>query len=209
MKIIVFIALAALLVWIAYSWLSIRGLEEPAYEVLETREGYEIRKYAPYIVAEAPVGDDYRDGLNEGFRYVAGYIFGDNTTQESIKMTAPVIDAETSEKISMTVPVIDTSSTTRMVAFVLPSKYTIETLPQPNNQKVTLREVPAQTIAARRFTWYATEGRVQAQKDRLLSSLEQDGIAAVGDMQAAYYNPPLSMPLLLRNEVLVSIEYFE
>jgi hypothetical protein len=108
----------------------------------------------------------------------------------------------------MTVPVLETQSeqATRTVAFVLPSKYTMDTLPTPNNDKVTLREVDGRKVAVLRFTWYGTPDRVAAKKATLLSALERDGVVVVSEPQAAFYNPPLSMPLVLRNEILVEVE---
>ena len=204
-----------LIIWAVGSYLAVRSLEEPSYTVLEKKDGYEIRQYEPYIVAQTVVpSSEYNEDLNQGFRLVADYIFGNNTTQEKISMTTPVLESpgeqnnQSSEKIAMTVPVLETQSeqATRTVAFVLPSKYTIDTLPTPNNDKVTLRDVDGRKVAALRFTWYATPDRVAAKKATLLSALERDGVTAVREPQAAFYNPPLSMPLVLRNEILIEVE---
>ncbi len=214
-----------LIVWIIGSYVAIRDLEEPKYTVLEKRNGYEIRQYESYIIAETEVPEGYQEGLSSGFRVIADYIFGNNTTKSSIAMTAPVLEstptagdmsdantgANTSEQIAMTVPVINTVDSTsnntvrRTVSFVLPSKYTLETLPKPNNTAVTLREVPGRKVAARRFTWYATESRIASQKKRLMEKLSADGVVTVGVSQVAQYNPPISFPLTRRNEILVQI----
>lgn len=194
--------------WAAGSYAVIYKLEEPTYQVIETNDDYEVRTYAPYIVAETTVEGGYRDALEAGFRNVADYIFGNNTTQASIAMTTPVLEAS-SREIAMTTPVLSTeteAAQTRTIAFVLPSEYTLDTLPTPNNPAVTLREVPGQTMAALRFTWYATEGRIEKKKAALLAALLADGKVPVGLPQVAQYNPPLSMPLILRNEILIPIE---
>jgi phage major head subunit gpT-like protein len=108
----------------------------------------------------------------------------------------------------MTVPVVSTleTSASRMVAFVLPSKYTLDTLPQPNNAAVQLREVSGRKVAVRRFTWYATEKRIEAQKAVLEQKLRTDGMVTIGTAEVAQYNPPLSFPLTLRNEIMIPIE---
>ena len=108
----------------------------------------------------------------------------------------------------MTVPVLEKSdeNNERTIAFVLPSKYTLETLPRPNNDAVILVEVPARKVAALRFTWYATEGRVTAKKTALEEYLNRDGKKVIGSVETARYNPPLSMPFTLRNEILIPIE---
>ena len=165
MYIYIFLGLAALLgIWAIGSFVVIKNIEQPAYTVLEKRDGYEIRKYAPYIVAQTDVTGSYSTALGSGFSQVADYIFGNNTSKTKIAMTSPVLESS-SEKIAMTSPVLTTENNqTRTIAFVLPSAYTLETLPEPNNPKVTLAEVPARTVAALRFTWYASENRVDGKK---------------------------------------------
>jgi hypothetical protein len=159
-------------------------------------------------VAETVVSGDRQEAISSGFTLIADYIFGNNISKSSIAMTAPVLDSQVSEKISMTTPVLSTENTSgnRTIAFVLPSEYTQETLPVPNNPLVTLREVKAHKVAVIQFTWYATTARIEAKKQTLLSLLEKDQIVVNGDIQVAQYNPPLSMPLTLRNEIIVPIE---
>lgn len=208
----IFGALIGLIIlWAIGSYLVIRNLEEPSYTVLEAKDGYEVREYKPYIMATANVTGNYDEATSQGFRIIADYIFGNNTKQESIAMTAPVLESPTPdkhEKIAMTVPVLEKSdeNNERTIAFVLPSKYTLETLPRPNNDAVILVEVPARKVAALRFTWYATEGRVTAKKTALEEYLNRDGKKVIGSVETARYNPPLSMPFTLRNEILIPIE---
>ena len=193
-------------IWTVGSYLVIKNLEEPLYIVLEKRKGYEIRQYNPYIIAETQVTGSYSEALTEGFRVIADYIFGNNTSKTSIAMTAPVLENK-SESIAMTVPVINTleNAQTRTISFVLPSKYTLETLPVPNNSKVLLTEVPARTVASLRFNWYATENRV-AKKQALLEELiAKNGLTVNGAVQVAQYNPPFSMPLIRRNEIIIPV----
>lgn len=194
-------------IWLIGSYLVIRNLEEPTYTVLEKRDGYEIRQYEPYIIAKTKVTGDYSSGLNQGFGLIADYIFGNNTSKTSIAMTAPVLENK-SESIAMTVPVLNTpeEGVTRTISFVLPSKYTLDTLPEPNNKKVELAEVPARTVAAIRFNWYATETRVTKKQTLLEEMIAKDGLTTNGPAQVAQYNPPLSIPITRRNEILIPIE---
>ncbi len=196
-----------LCIWAIGSYLVIRSIEEPTYTVLEKRSDYEIRQYETYIIAETEVNGTYDEATNNGFRIIADYIFGNNTSKESISMTTPVLE-ESSEKIAMTTPVINTleGEQTRTISFVLPSKYTLETLPTPNNPQVTLTQIPSRKVAVKKFTWYATENRVAIQKEKLQQSLARDEENIIGKIQVARYNPPLSMPLTLRNEIIVEIE---
>ena len=197
-----------LLLWALGSYLVVRSVEQPSYKVIEKRDGYEIRQYEPYIIAETEVSGTYGQATSSGFSIIADYIFGNNTSQSKISMTAPVVESS-SEKIAMTTPVINTllDEKTRVVSFILPSEYTLETLLKPNNDRVTLREIPALKIAAHRFTWYANAERVENKKTLLKNALQRDGITIKGDTQVAQYNPPLSMPLILRNEILIPIDY--
>jgi SOUL heme-binding protein len=160
----------ALVIWILGTLFVIRGIEEPSYTLVENRDGYEIREYAGYIVAEVEVEGDMREALNGGFRQLAGYIFGGNMTKSSIAMTAPVMDtAKASENIAMTVPVMDTLSNSgkHIVAFTMPSKYTLENLPKPNNANIRFRVVENTRRAVLRYTGYATETRVDTKKKSL------------------------------------------
>lgn len=207
---IIFGVLGLLIIWTIGSFLAIKNLEEPSYTVLEKKVGYEIRKYDPYIIAEAEVGGNYNEALNQGFRIIADYIFGNNISKTSIAMTVPVLENE-SEKIAMTVPVLNTmeNEENRTISFVLPSKYTLETLPTPNSPRVKLKEVPSRTVAVLQFNLYATESKINKKKIQLETSLERDGLQVNGFVQVAQYNPPFSMPLMRRNEILVPVSFME
>jgi hypothetical protein len=196
--------------WTAVGAASTHEIETPDYRILSTHDGYEIREYAPYIVAEVTVQGSYRDSLYSGFRKVADYIFGNNTGADTIEMTAPVLQREdpVSEKIPMTAPVLHEASSdpgAYVVAFVMPKAYTMDSLPRPNNEEVRLREVPARRYAVIRFGAYATKGRVQKKTARLRQSLERDGIETAGQPIVAQYNPPWTPPWARRNEILIEV----
>ncbi len=197
-----------LVLWAGISYIFVRNIEKPTYTVLESKNGYELREYQPYIVAETTVSGNRQEALSTGFRIVADYIFGNNTTKTNISMTSPVLESQTSEKIAMTAPVLETENNSkgRVIAFVLPSEYTLENLPAPNNPAVHIREVATQKVAVLKFTWYPTPNRIDKKKVLLQSLLERDRVKIVGDIQVAQYNPPLSMPLILRNEIIIPVE---
>ena len=200
--------IALLVMWAVGSYLVIRNIEEPKFTLVERKAGYDIREYESYIIAETDVTGNYSDATSEGFRIIADYIFGNNTSRSGIAMTAPVLESKSSEKIAMTVPVIDTEKDagTRTISFVLPSEYTLETLPMPNNPQVKITQVPPRKVAVLSFTWYPTAERVEKKKDELLSLLAKDGLEVDGVIQIARYNPPLSMPFMLRNEIIVDVK---
>ena len=84
------------------------ALEEPSYQVVQTYPELELRRYAPYLVAETEVSGDFDEVGNQAFRILADYIFGNNRAREKMEMTAPVNQQPArgeSDKIEMTAPV--------------------------------------------------------------------------------------------------------
>jgi hypothetical protein len=201
------ILIAAISIWTAFGYFSVKNLEEPAYTIIDTKKGYEIRKYESYLVAETTVSGDYDAALNTGFSRIANYIFGNNTSRTKLEGESARGET-TSEKIAMTIPVAQTRTgdNERVVYFVLPSKYSIDTIPQPNANNVRVREVSSFTAAVLRFSWYATERRIERKQQELLDALKRDGVQVSGKPTTALYNPPISPPYLLRNEIIIPIK---
>ena len=211
--IIPIIIISLVVVWSVGTFLYEKHLEHPLYSVQEKHHGYEVRIYEPYIVAETEVSGGYEQASNAGFGILAGYIFGNNTRQQKVAMTAPVgmEKKQVQEKISMTAPVImqpkeDQKSETYTMSFMMPSKYTLDTLPNPNNSAVELRRVPKRKVAAIRFSLLANEERVEKKTAELRDTLRRDIITTISKPQIARYNAPFSNPLLRRNEKLIEIE---
>mgnify|MGYP003393637704 CR=1 FL=1 len=206
MKIILIILVVGVVLWSAYGYFAVRNIEEPAYTVVEERGGYEIRTYAPHLVAETRVEGTFNDALNQGFRLIADYIFGNNTESSQIAMTVPVAEQK-GVAIAMTVPVAEVQDGgLRVISFVMPSKYTLATIPKPNNSKVKLREVPERTMAVLSYSWWSGSSYVESQKKALVALVTKDGLTSVGEPEDAFYNPPWTPPFLLRNEILLEIQ---
>ena len=198
--------IALILIWSAWGYMSSRT-EQTSYTVVESKKDYEIRLYPAHIVAQTVVQGPYQNALNQGFRIVAGYIFGGNTKKESIAMTAPVVEQKSSQTIAMTAPVIASiEGESHTIAFGMPRSYTLETLPTPTDPRVHIVTIPEMKMAAIQFTWLRTDDRVQSKKQELLAALKRDGIATVGEPQYAGYNAPWTPPWMTRNEVLVEIK---
>lgn len=183
--------------------------EEPKYTIIEQAEEFELRAYGPKIIAETIVTGTLDEASNAGFKLIADYIFGNNTSRtgdnEKISMTAPVTVEAKSEKISMTAPVsIEQTGGKWRVHFVMPSQYTLETLPKPNNPAVTLREVPANNVAVIRFSGFAGEDKTATKTADLMTWLDSKAIKPIGKPQLARYNPPWTLPFFRRNEVLLT-----
>jgi hypothetical protein len=206
MKISLIVIVVVVIVWSLWGYLSSR-VEQTEYIVLEKTDDYEIRNYPAHIVAQTTVTGPYREALGQGFSIVAGYIFGGNTKNESISMTAPVVEQKSlSQSIAMTAPVTaNIEGDSHTIAFGMPRSYTLATLPTPTDSRVTLVEIPARKIAAKRFYLYRTDDRVQSKKEELLSSLAKDKIDVIGEPQYAGYNAPWTPPWMMRNEVLIEI----
>ncbi|RPH97342.1 MAG: heme-binding protein [Calditrichaeota bacterium] len=185
------------------------AIEEPKYKVIEKSGDFELRAYSPKIIAETLVSGSLEKASAAGFKLIADYIFGNNTSRsggnEKISMTAPVTMEPKSEKISMTAPVsMEQTGGQWRVHFVMPSQYTLDTLPKPNNPAVTLREVPAGNYAVIRFSGFASENRTAAKTADLMAWLDSKGITPTGMPEFARYNPPWTLPFLRRNEVMVA-----
>ncbi len=169
----------------------------------------EYRQYEPYLVSETLIkqADSYKAAGNEGFRRLFRYITGGNTGNNKIAMTVPVAQTASSEKIAMTAPVQQTESAEGWrVAFMLPSEYTLETAPQPTDNRVTIREVPGRLTAVFRYSGRWTERNYAKNQAALLAALSKESITPTGEVQSALYNAPYTPPFLRRNEVLVEID---
>jgi hypothetical protein len=183
------------------------GIEKAKYKVIEKEGKFEIRRYSPQIVAETVVDADFDDAGNIAFRRLFDYISGNNRKKESISMTAPVNQKTRSEKISMTAPVNQYQSKGRfIVSFVMPSKYTIESLPEPLDTNVVLRGVPSCTLAVLRYSGTWSKKRYETNKQRLEEIIRNKNLKITGEAIFARYDPPFQLSFLRRNEVLIPVE---
>ena len=182
------------------------GTEEPRYTVLGTQAGLEIRRYDPRIAAETTIAADEDTARYDGFRRLAGYIFGGNHGQQKIAMTAPVQQQQAGQKIAMTAPVAQARvGDAWVIRFYMPAGWTMQTLPQPDDPKVRLVEVPEETVAVLRFTGARDAATIAERQSDLLARLAQTSWRAAGEPVAWFYDPPWTIPFLRRNEVAVPV----
>jgi len=187
--------------------------EEPQFSIIEKSEPFELRSYAPQLIAEVKVEGDLDTASSQGFRLIAAFIFGQNQVSEKISMTAPVaIETAQSTKIAMTVPVgIEASKDSAkgvsqwVFSFVMPSEYTMATLPKPLNPLVSIRELPAQRRAAITFSGFYNEAKVLEKTKALEDWIKSKQWQSIGNPQFARYNPPWSIPFMRRNEILITV----
>eukprot|EP01037_Dinobryon_pediforme_P016069 gene16069-16241_t len=187
------------------SVVGVRDTEEPKFDVIAHVGDIEIRQYGPRIAAEASIAADEDAARNQGFRKIAGYIFGANRSQTKIAMTAPV--AQSSETIAMTAPVAqDKDAEGRwVIRFFMPAAYTLATLPQPTDPDVHLVEVPAATMAVLRYTGFWGADTVAEKRAALVQGLKASKYTPQGTPVAWFYDPPWTIPFLRRNEVAVPV----
>lgn len=177
--------------------------EEPAYELLYQGDGYEVRRYAAYLVAQTTVSGGFDDTGNAAFGRLAGYIFGDNRRADDESGTGDGV------RMNMTVPVTrhrggaDGSAT--VYRFVMESAYDMDSLPVPNDDRITLRRVPGGLVAVLRYRGRITAARFDKHAVRLGEALRRDGLEPAGEPLSAVYNGPFTPPFMRRNEVLIPL----
>jgi DNA gyrase inhibitor GyrI len=180
-------------------------VEKPDYEVIQSVQNIEIRQYEPMIIAEVEVDGKREDAIGDGFRLLADYIFGNNTVQQVISMTAPVQQKE-NQNIAMTAPVQQqsTGKSWRM-SFVMPSKYSMDSLPVPNNNRVRLKGILAKKFVVIEFSGTNSNENLTEHENQLMNYIEENQIKINDSPKYAFYNPPWSLPFLRRNEVMIEI----
>ena len=183
------------------------AIEEAPYTVVEKDGEFEIRDYACHVLAETVVAGSFKQAGNKAFRPLFRYISGDNRSRRKVAMTAPVSQEPTGEKIEMTAPVGQRPDQDRwVVSFTMPVSYTVETLPEPADSQVTLRQVPARRMAALRYSGSWSERSFLRHKMKLESWVRSKGLGFAGDPVWARYNPPFAPWFLRRNEILVQVD---
>ncbi len=180
--------------WIGASLYFARELEVPHYTVFSQNKGFEVRDYSPYLIAEVMLNGDFETTLQSGSRILVDYLFGNNIGSTSIARLVPVRELVTGEK-----------GDTHLISFVLPSNYSMETIPRPTNKDIHLHAIPTSRVVALQFGGYPTEIRVYQQKRRLLQMLRAIGVVPLSEVMYVRYSPLFTIPFLMKNEVMVVI----
>ncbi|MBD1390778.1 heme-binding protein [Neiella sp. HB171785] len=184
------------------------AIEQPSYQVLKSEDDFELRQYNSMIVAQSQVRGAMDDASGDGFRAVADFIFGNNTAasggSEEISMTAPVLIApsDNGQQLNSAAAMNDERGKW-VVGFVMPSQFTLDTLPSPNSDKVVIEPVPERNVAVVTFSGFTGEEKVAAKTQQLLSWMRLQGLTPQSAATLARYNPPWTLPFLRRNEVMI------
>ncbi len=206
MRRIVWGVLAVTIILAALSGTIMSQVAQPKFKTIAAQGKFEIREYAPLIVAEVEVSGEREKAINEGFRLIAGYIFGGNLATNKIAMTAPV-SQQRSEKMAVTAPVTQQAGGgVWKVRFVMPDSYSLDTLPKPNNDRVKLIPVPSKRFVVIRFSGSQTDRNMKPYEKQLLNYVVERKLTSVGEPIFAFYNPPWTLPFLKHNEVMIELK---
>ena len=175
---------------------SAMAIEEPKYQILSSEGPFEHRLYKGFVIAETELSGDFDSASRDGFRRVAGYIFGDNQTASG-----------ESRKIAMTAPVtVSPKDQGWRLHFVMPSGEDASTLPKPNNPSVKIRDVPPHQLASVRFSGWTTEAAITERTAELRTWMASKSLVEAGPPQVARYNDPFTLPWRRRNEILIPVQ---
>lgn len=178
--------------------------EEPDYEIIGKSEDIELRKYPAVIAAQVELEGTWENSADQAFRILAGYIFGKNIQRQKIAMTVPVTESGASEKIAMTVPVTSATSDGKMLMrFYMPSKYRLETLPEPIDGRIKFLNVAPANYAVIKFSGFANKENIDRHESKLKRFVQEKNLTINGSTVRAFYNPPWTLPFLRRNEVWI------
>lgn len=187
------IVIAVCVLILSYSF-RFKDIETPKFTLLKKIDNVEIRQYPTMILAQTKLKSGRYDGNEDnGFRTVAGYIFGGNQSQQKIAMTAPVI--------------MNMSDSNASMSFVMPSQYQMEELPTPSSDKVQITEQAPLVLAVIRFGGFASQNKIQEQADLLTKILKENNIQTKGSLLFMGYNAPWDVTGR-RNEVAYEVEGF-
>lgn len=181
--------------------------EEPEFKVESKNSNYEVRVYGPTLVAETKVESEFDKAGNAAFKILADYIFGNNRSKTKIEMTAPVTQQPDSEKIEMTAPVSQIKDKGGyLVQFTMPKKFTLDSLPTPNDPRVKVRLLPPRKVAVYSYSGSWSEKRYNEKLEDFKSQLQKNGVTISGEPVFARFNSPFQIWFLRRNEIWLEIK---
>ena len=182
------------------------AIEEPAFTVERQYADFEVRAYVPVLVAEVTVAGPAEDAANQGFRILAGYIFGKNKGSREIAMTAPVTQTPEPTKIAMTTPVTQAAAEGGYtVQFTMPATFTLATLPEPLDARIRLKELPGKRYAVIRYSGFWSDSNYHTHLEKLEQAAQEAGVATRGAPVYARYDAPWVPWFLRRNEIWLQV----
>jgi hypothetical protein len=193
---------------VATQW-SMADVAEPDYTVVRDDDPYEVRRYEPMIVASVEVTGSRWGAASDGFGKLADYIFGANVPAEAAGRGTALVEkpGRDGTKIDMTAPVLQKPRGERRwtVSFVMPESFTMDSLPRPKSDAITLEKRPAETVAVLKFSGLPTGRRLDARTAALRMWMDRHGLEPANGTRYAFYDPPWTLPFLRRNEIIVPV----
>lgn len=206
MKVLIVLLFVIIILVLTFMGNIMSNVEQPKYKVLRTKGNIEVREYDSMIIAEVEVSGERKEAIKQGFKILADFIFGNNVSNKRMEMTAPVTN-QSSEKMAMTAPVMQEKYMEKWkVRFVMPAKYSLETIPKPHAKEIALITVPAKRFAVIRFSGLADDASIKQHTQEIEAYIFTGKIKTVGKPVLAFYNPPWTLPFLRRNEVMIEID---
>jgi len=180
--------------------------EQQTYSVVGQHDGFELRRYPECIVASIEVVSSFERAGNSGFTALVSYITGNNLSRSKLAMTAPVIQ-EKGVGIVQEYPVLEQESGDRhIISFVMPAGWTMETLPDPNDQRVVLRQVPVELVAVDKFSGRWSKASYHERLETLERRIKRAGFEVVGVARFARFDPPWTPWFMRRNEIQIPVQ---
>ncbi len=205
--ILISIGAVSILTAVVFSNRSDASTREITYQVKESDRSFEVREYPARIVAEVEASGTREKALSEAFQTLAGYVFGKSRPQDPVALSKSVSDRNAKVKLSMTVPVttqsVGNDGRTIRMRFFMPSEYSMDKLPIPDDKRVKVFELPAQKIAVLKFSGSARKDNFDRHLVTLRKILDSRGLSPSGEPYEAYYNPPFTPIFLKRNEICI------
>ena len=181
------------------------NVEVPAYKIVKKEQNIEIRQCPPLIIAEVKTAGSRQDSIGDGFRILADFIFGNNEGEKQLSMNGPITQQQ-GIKIAMTAPVQQEKTDTEWaISFIMPSKFSIDTIPNPINDRIKIIQIPSKRYAVITFSGRSTEANLAKHTNKLEIYMNESSYSKVGNAKYAFYNPPWTLPFLRRNEVQFEI----
>ena len=205
MKKKIFVAIPLLVVVLVFGAAMIgpimSNVEVPAYKILKKEQNIEIRRYPSLIIAEVKTAGSRQASISDGFRILADFIFGNNEGEKQLSMNGPITQQE-GIKIAMTAPVQQEKTDAEWAtSFIMPSKFSIDTIPNPINYRIKIIQIPSKRYAVITFSGRSTEENLTKHTNELEKYMNGSSYSKVGNAKYAFYNPPWTLPFLRRNEV--------
>ena len=191
--IIISVLLVLVLLFRAFRYITNQKVEEQKFTVIKKYPEFEIRFYPSAVLATVySKAKTYKELAEPGFNKLAGYIFGGNDKDTKIAMTAPVR--------------MDINDSNSSMSFVMPSNYSVENLPRPNNASVEVKKILEEYVAVIKFGGFASDKDIKSYSEKLQKLLLQNGILSHGNYRFLGYDPPFQF-IGRRNEIIVSVDW--